>query len=90
MGEIVALPFGLMLSYGAIVLAAGATLGIIVARQFRPLARPPLALPDQLEHRFAVLEEEMDYARAMIDDLVDERDFVKRLHGKASDASYQE
>lgn len=71
MGEIVALPFGLMLSYSAIVLVAGTTLGIIVARQFRHPLRPQVALPDHLEHRLAVLEEEMDSARALVDELVD-------------------
>jgi hypothetical protein len=78
--EFVTLPHWLFLFYGALVLACGASLGVIVGRNWRrrPAATEPEP-PELLQRRLLSLEQDLDLTRAELERLADDRDFMREL-----------
>jgi hypothetical protein len=73
--EVVAISANLLLAYGAIVLAAGAGIGVIIGRAMRPRRPHPRPdLPEQLQQRVERLEQEAEYTQALLEHV------LKRAH----------
>ena len=78
--DLVTLPQSLFITYGAVVLACGATLGVLVGRHWKRRASPlPPEPPELLQRRVELLEEELDLTRRELTRLSDERDFMREL-----------
>jgi hypothetical protein len=78
--DMVMLPQALFIFYGALVLACGVGLGVVVGRQVRrSTTTPKLEPPDDVRRRIALLEEELDLTRHELQRLLDDRQFMREL-----------
>ena len=78
--DLVTLPQPLFVFYGALVLACGVALGVIVGRNWkrRPVVKDPQP-PELLQSRVALLEQELDLTRAELSRFVETREFMREL-----------
>ena len=78
--DLVTLPHGLLEFYGALVLACGVILGVVVGRNWkrRPTATDPEP-PELLQRRVLLLEKDLDSTRTDLERLVDDRDLMREL-----------
>ena len=78
--DLVTLPHGLLEFYGALVLACGVVLGVVVGRTWKrtPAATDPEP-PELLQRRVLLLEKDLDVTRAELERLVDDRDLMREL-----------
>lgn len=80
--NLILMPWGLFVTYGAIILGCGATLGVIVGRNWRRRTRGPAPVPPDLLHqRVLLLERELEDTGAEVRRLAEERDFMRDLRG---------
>lgn len=78
--NVIAISTNLLLAYGAVVLAAGAVVGVIIGRAMRP--RRPLPSPDSPEKlllRVERLELEAELTQALLERLLDRASSAREL-----------
>ncbi len=78
--DVVAISTNLLLAYGAIVLSAGAVVGVVIGRAMWP--RRPLPGPDSPEHlqrRVERLELDAEHTQALLERLLDRATRAREL-----------
>ena len=78
--DLVTLPHGLLEFYGALVLACGVVLGVVVGRNWkRRLTVTDPEPPELLQRKMLLLEKDLDATRTDLERLVDDRDLMREL-----------
>ena len=78
--ELVILPQGLFIFYGALVLSCGVGLGTVLGRNLLRRRHAPIPEPpDLLQQRVALLAQELDETVAQLARLTEEREFMREL-----------
>jgi len=78
--DLVTLPQGLFIFYGALVLSCGVVLGTVIGRNLLGRRQAPTPEPPELlQQRVALLEQELDLTVSQLARLTEERDFMREL-----------